>query len=110
LLRLALNNLVENALKYSPADKSIQVTLTADQKFIRISVKDEGTGIASAEKKKIFEKFYRIGDENTRRAKGTGLGLYLTSKIIEDHKGVVFVEDNTPSGSTFVIQLPKNKA
>jgi len=110
LLRLALNNLVENALKYSPAEKSILVTLTADQKFIRISVKDEGAGIASAEKKKIFEKFYRIGDENTRKAKGTGLGLYLTSKIIEDHKGFVFVEDNTPSGSTFVIQFPKYRA
>jgi two-component system, OmpR family, sensor histidine kinase CiaH len=110
LLRLALNNLVENALKYSPAEKSIQATLTEDQKFIRMSVKDEGAGIASAEKKKIFEKFYRIGDENTRKAKGTGLGLYLTSKIINDHQGIVFVEDNIPAGSTFVIQLPKNKA
>jgi signal transduction histidine kinase len=110
LLRLALNNLVENSLKYSPADKTIQVSLTADEKFIRISVKDEGKGIPDREKKKIFEKFYRIGDENTRQAKGTGLGLYLTRKIIEDHQGTVYVEDNTPKGSNFVIRFPKNMA
>lgn len=107
LLQLALNNLMENALKYSPPEKNIHVTLIAEDKNLRISFSDEGNGIPDAEKKKIFGKFYRIGDENTRKAKGTGLGLYLTQKIVEDHNGVVFVTDNIPSGSNFVILFPK---
>jgi two-component system, OmpR family, sensor histidine kinase CiaH len=108
LIRLALNNLIENALKYSPADKPIRIVLADKEKHYRISVKDEGPGIGNDEKKKIFGKFYRIGDENTRQRKGTGLGLYLTRKIVEDHQGSVFVEDNIPSGSNFVILFPKN--
>jgi K+-sensing histidine kinase KdpD len=107
LMRLALNNLVENALKYSPAEKPIGLKLVSESKNIRISVQDEGPGIPESEKKRIFDKFYRIGDENTRQAKGTGLGLYLTRKIVEDHNGSVFAEDHIPSGSNFIILLPK---
>lgn len=107
LLQLALNNLMENALKYSPAEKNIHVALSAEDKNLRISFRDEGKGIPDSEKKKIFSKFYRIGDENTRKAKGTGLGLYLTQKIVEDHEGTVFVTDNIPAGSNFVILFPK---
>jgi two-component system, OmpR family, sensor histidine kinase CiaH len=107
LLQLALNNLMENALKYSPPEKNIHVALSADDKNLHISFSDEGKGIPDSEKKKIFGKFYRIGDENTRKAKGTGLGLYLTQKIVEDHEGTVFVTDNIPTGSNFVILFPK---
>lgn len=107
LLQLALNNLMENALKYSPAEKNIHVSLSEDDKNLRISISDEGQGIPDSEKKKIFDKFYRIGDENTRKAKGTGLGLYLTQKIVEDHQGAVFVTDNIPTGSNFVVLFPK---
>jgi signal transduction histidine kinase len=107
LMRLALNNLVENALKYSPAEKPIGLKLVSESKNIRISVQDEGPGIPESEKKRIFDKFYRIGDENTRQAKGTGLGLYLSRKIVEDHNGSVFAEDHIPSGSNFIILLPK---
>jgi signal transduction histidine kinase len=59
-------------------------------------------------KSKIFEKFYRLEDERTRKATGTGLGLYLSTKIIQDHGGKMFVRDNTPKGSIFVIRLPQS--
>jgi signal transduction histidine kinase len=107
LLQLALNNLIENALKYSPVDKPIHVSLTEDDKNLRISISDEGEGVPDSEKKKIFDKFYRIGNENTRKTKGTGLGLYLTQKIVEDHNGSIFIMDNIPTGSKFVILFPK---
>lgn len=105
MLRLAINNLVENAIKYTPAQMPIRVELSSNGSEAEIRVKDEGPGIPDTEKKRIFERFYRIGDEKTRPTKGTGLGLYLTRKIIEDHGGRIFVRDNQPQGSNFVIQL-----
>jgi two-component system, OmpR family, sensor histidine kinase CiaH len=105
MLRLAINNLVENAIKYAPADKPIRVYLQLSEGQANLSVSDEGSGIPDAEKKRVFDRFYRIGDEKTRHTKGTGLGLYLTRKIIEDHGGRIFVRDNSPRGSNFVIQL-----
>ena len=71
-----------------------------------LQVADHGPGIKDAEKKKIFTRFYRIGNEESRKAKGTGLGLYLTSKIVLQHKGRIAVKDNAPSGAVFEIALP----
>ncbi len=106
LINLLFNNLIENAFKYSPADKSVSVALEATEK-IKFFVTDEGTGIPEKEKKKIFEKFYRTGSENTRKAKGTGLGLYLSRKIAEDHGATISIKDNQPTGSIFVIEFNK---
>lgn len=103
LLQMLVNNLIENALKYSPKELPVTVCLSEEGQYIKLSVSDEGQGIADAEKKKIFTKFYRIGDENTRKAKGTGLGLYLCKKIAEDHNGYISVTDNQPAGSTFTV-------
>lgn len=108
LLGLALNNLLENALKYSPADTSIEVALEQRQTEWLICVKDRGPGIPEIEKKKVFERFYRLGSEQTRQTKGTGLGLYLTRKIMKDHGGDVMVTDNQPSGAVFILKLPKS--
>ncbi len=105
LVQIALSNLIDNALKYAPKDSPVYVDLMEDDDIIQIKVSDEGPGVMDEEKKKIFQKFYRSGNENTRRAKGTGLGLYLTKKIIEDHNGDIFVMNNTPHGSIFVIQF-----
>ena len=105
LLQIALSNLIDNALKYAPKESPVYVDLLEQEDYIQVKVTDEGPGVADAEKKQIFEKFYRSGSENTRRAKGTGLGLYLTKKIIEDHNGDIFVMDNTPHGSIFVLQF-----
>lgn len=103
LLQMLVNNLVENALKYSPKELPVTVSLSEEGQYIKLAVSDEGRGIADAEKKKIFTKFYRIGDENTRKAKGTGLGLYLCKKIAEDHNGYISATDNQPAGSTFTV-------
>jgi len=70
-----------------------------------IRIKDNGPGIADEEKKKVFEKFYRLGNEATKRAKGTGLGLYLSKKIIQNHGGNIFVQNNVAGGSIFTVQI-----
>ncbi len=106
MLRMAINNLLENAVKYTPADKPILIAIEQKNKNVILQVIDEGEGISDTEKKKIFTKFYRIGNEESRTSKGTGLGLYLTNKIVLQHKGRITVKDNTPSGSVFEICLP----
>jgi K+-sensing histidine kinase KdpD len=106
MIQMAINNLLENAVKYTPEDKHILVTLGVKQKNAVIQVIDEGAGIPDNEKKKVFDKFYRVGNEESRKARGTGLGLYLTNKIILQHKGSITIKDNTPSGSVFDICLP----
>lgn len=108
LLQLATNNLVENATKYSPREKPVTVKLYRDTACIKLSVADEGNGIPPEDRKKIFEKFYRIGNKATKEAKGTGLGLYLTKKIAEQHRAAVAIEDNTPSGSIFTITFKQD--
>jgi len=105
LLQIAVNNLLENAIKYSSKESTVLVKLCAIAGGSRLEVTDEGTGISDNEKKKVFEKFYRMGNEATRRAKGTGLGLYLTKRIITAHHGKIFITDNARAGSTFVIEL-----
>ncbi len=106
MLQMAINNLVENAVKYTPDDKPIKISLHKAQNKIILTIADQGAGIPDTEKKKIFNKFYRVGNEESRKAKGTGLGLYLTSKIVQQHKGRITLKDNTPSGSVFEICLP----
>ncbi len=106
LWRLAINNLLENAVKYAPSDSAITVELLRQDEELVLSVADEGEGIPDEEKGKIFRKFYRIGNENSRKTKGTGLGLYLTSKIIQQFKGAILVRNNAPKGSVFEITAP----
>jgi K+-sensing histidine kinase KdpD len=105
LLHLLFNNLLENALKYSPADTPVWLYLEKTAANIRVSVVDLGVGIPAADKEKIFSKFYRAGNENTRRTKGTGLGLYLSQKIAGDHHTRITVSDNQPAGSIFAIEF-----
>ena len=105
LLEMIFSNLIENALKYSPKEKPVIVSLQQKENQITAMVCNEGKEIADDEKEKIFEKFYRGGDEATRKTKGTGLGLYLVRKIAEAHQGRVFVKEHSPSGTTFVVQF-----
>jgi two-component system sensor histidine kinase CiaH len=106
LLQMLINNLLDNALKYSPKESPVKISLTETGRRVELIVSDEGFGVADNEKKKIFDKFYRSGDENTRKAKGTGLGLYLCKKIVESHNGYISVTDNYPSGSNFAASFP----
>lgn len=103
LLQLMMNNLVENALKYAPKDTIVTIQLIQQNNRIIFSVADEGPGIPESEQQKIFEKFYRIGNETTRIAKGTGLGLYLCKKIAADHHGHIAVANNLPAGAVFSV-------
>jgi signal transduction histidine kinase len=103
LLQMAINNLIDNAIKYSPKESVISIVLSHQQKKVSLMIIDQGKGIDLIEKKKIFEKFYRIGNKATKEAKGTGLGLYLTRRIALQHGATIFVVDNTPTGSNFTI-------
>jgi signal transduction histidine kinase len=105
LLQLMINNLLENAIKYSPKEKPITCLLNDHHNRIELYVIDEGPGIPDGEKKNIFKKFYRLGDETTRKTQGTGLGLYLCKKIAEDHNADISVTDNSPQGSNFIVSF-----
>jgi signal transduction histidine kinase len=106
LLKMLLNNLVENAVKYAPAQSQVLVDLLKTDNNIALQVTDEGPGIPEAERKKIFEKFYRLGNEATRNHKGTGLGLYLVKRIAEDHGAQVIVSARQPQGAIFTVVFP----
>lgn len=108
LLKLLVSNLLENANKYSPLSRPVKLDLFASGKQIRLKVSDEGNGIADEDKKHVFTKFYRIGNEQTRTTKGTGLGLFLCKKISADHNGKIHVEDNHPQGTTFTVVFSLN--
>lgn len=103
LLQMLINNLLENANKYSPKDKPIRAILERQHGIVKLQIIDEGEGIDDAEKKKIFTKFYRIGNESTRKTQGTGLGLYLCNIIAKSHNADISVTNNTPQGSNFAV-------
>ncbi len=98
-----ISNLIENAIKYSPACAEVLVSLVPQGDQILLEVADHGPGIPDGEKTRIFEKFYRIGNEDTRQTKGTGLGLYIVKKVLEMHQAQVSVSDNLPVGTKFEI-------
>lgn len=106
LLVSVLTNLIENAGKYAPGQAPVRVVLRQQHKVAVVQVIDEGPGIAEPDKKNIFKKFYRIGSEETRTTKGTGLGLFIVKNIIEDMGGSIQVRDNQPKGAIFEITLP----
>jgi len=103
LLQMLINNLLENANKYSPKESPIRAVLNKAPGQVRLQIIDEGPGIADEEKTKIFSKFYRIGNESTRKTQGTGLGLYLCRKIARGHNGDIAVTNNEPKGTNFTV-------
>lgn len=109
LIQLLISNLIENAIKYSPKEGYIGVGLRQEGRHILLMVRDAGPGISDEEKKKVFQKFYRTGNEQTRNTKGTGLGLYLCRKIADDHDATIKVSDNSPTGSIFTVSFPFGK-
>jgi two-component system, OmpR family, phosphate regulon sensor histidine kinase PhoR len=105
-LHSMINNLLENAEKYSPEGAIVRLELKSSGEEALLSVFDEGSGIPVNERSRIFQKFYRLGNEDTRRTKGTGLGLYIVSTIVDLHRGRINIRNNTPRGSIFEIYLP----
>ncbi|MBN8703692.1 MAG: two-component sensor histidine kinase [Bacteroidetes bacterium] len=96
-------NLIENAIKYSPPNKVVQLSLKMIDNLVVLTVADQGIGIPTEEHSKVFEKFYRIGNELTRTTKGTGLGLYIVKSLVEQHSATIAIKNNTPEGTIFEI-------
>ena len=102
-----LFNLLENANKYSPVSEPISVLLKGSEHIVLLEISDFGIGIPTEERKSIFEKFHRVGNEETRSQKGTGLGLYIVKEICKAHKAEINISDNSPRGSRFQITFSK---
>lgn len=106
LIQILINNLLDNAVKYSPKNTTIELVLSSAPKQALLQVKDGGPGIVTEERSKVFQRFYRIGNESVRKTQGTGLGLYLCKKIATDHRGSITITDNQPTGTIFTVQFP----
>jgi len=106
-LDFMVTNLIENAIKYSPDDEPVSLSLSQkNTHYLKLTVADRGIGISDREKRKVFDKFYRIGNEDTRKTKGTGLGLFIVKEIVKGHKGKIEITNNEKKGSVFSILLP----
>jgi PAS domain S-box-containing protein len=101
-----LGNLVENAVKYSPEGGPVTVKLSRTPHAVRWAVSDRGLGIPASERRRIFEKFYRLDPNMTRGIGGTGLGLYICRELVRRLDGRIWVEANGRKGSTFVVEIP----
>ena len=108
-LTQSINNLIDNAIKYSGSSRKVIIRVCEENGAIIISIQDYGIGIKKEETDKIFDRFYRGGNELTRTVKGSGLGLTLVKQIIVAHKGTIEVKSELGKGSTFIIKLPVDK-
>lgn len=104
-----LANLVDNAIKYSPENTTIEISFTKTDGYAQISVSDHGYGIPDEAKQHLFEKFYRVNRSATE-AKGTGLGLFVTKELVERQGGKIWFESQVGKGTTFYFTLPLKKA
>src|SRR5690606_3527287 len=105
-LSAALLNLLQNAYKYSGEEKRIRLAARTERRKVAIDVVDNGMGIATRERRRIFDRFYRVDSLLTRRNEGSGLGLSIARRIVEAHGGTISLESHPGQGSTFTIHLP----
>lgn len=108
VLRSVVQNLVENAVKYSPAGSRVDVQLESGPDQWSFSVSDEGAGVPVGERERIFERFYRAGNEETRERPGTGLGLYIVKRLMDRCGGSITVRPVAPHGSIFTASFPRS--
>jgi signal transduction histidine kinase len=104
-----LHNLIGNAVKYSPGTERIDITMWEENEWICIDVRDYGIGIPENVQDQLFTKFYRVDNSDHRQIGGTGLGLYISRKIVEDHHGTITFISAVGKGSTFKVRLPKQE-
>lgn len=102
-----IRNLIENAVKYAPADGEISITLTSDEKRISLQVANTGASIPDSEKEKIFERFYRVDRSRSSKIPGTGIGLAIVKQLTELYQGNITVIDQQPSGVCFTLEFPR---
>jgi signal transduction histidine kinase len=107
LIESLLTNLLDNAVKYSPEGSTITVQLQCQAQWAVLVIGDEGAGIPESEQSKIFKKFYRVGNEETRKSKGTGLGLYLVNRIAQIHEGHAVASTSSVGGALLTIKIPR---
>ena len=105
-MKLVVNNLLDNAVKFSSENSEIKVTLEKKEEKIILKIKDDGIGIPKNEQLQIFEKFYRGKDASHFSTTGTGLGLTIVKQIVEAHGGEIQVESEPGKGSRFTVTIP----
>jgi signal transduction histidine kinase len=108
LLRQAVSNLLDNAIKYTPAGGQVGVRILAESSKFLLAVSDSGLGIAPADQARLFEKFFRVKQRGSSQIKGSGLGLAIVKSIVERHGGKVWVDSKLGKGSTFFMEIPRN--
>lgn len=105
-IRVVLQNLIENAIKYSVENDSVIISAEPNETEVVITVKDTGIGIPKDQQSSIFEKFYRASNAKEKDSVGSGLGLFTTKSIVEAHGGKIWFESNGTTGTTFYVSLP----
>jgi signal transduction histidine kinase len=105
-MRSVFNNLLDNAVKYTPENGHVQVSLAGDGLYVKVAVKDDGIGLSPQDKEKLFEEFFRAKNKYTAQVPGTGLGLSLVKRLVGLHQGTVSVQTASGKGSEFVVCLP----
>jgi len=107
-IQLVITNLIENAIKYAPSGTPIQVRISSDRNEVKFEIIDQGPGIADHDALRIFDRFYRVQNADTKQIAGFGIGLYVCKEIIELHQGNIGVESTLGKGSRFWFTLPKS--
>lgn len=107
LLVTALNNLIANAIAYSPEHSRVGIGVSADDGIVEVAITDQGVGIAEADRDRVFERFYRVDSARARDTGGTGLGLSIVKHVVQNHGGDVRLWSKPGKGSTFTIRLPE---
>jgi signal transduction histidine kinase len=109
-LRMVFNNLISNAIRYSPVASSLNIHLHKNAKYWKVDFKDQGFGFEKKDIKKVFRKFYRVQNEDTQNIEGAGLGLFISSEIVKNHKGQLKVSSpGRGRGSMFSVLLPVSR-
>ena len=101
-----VTNLLSNAIKYSPLGGEVRVTVDANEHELTLAISDQGIGIPRERLSRVFEKFERVDNRDTRQAGGTGIGLFLVKHLVERHEGTILVESELGKGSVFTVRLP----
>jgi two-component system sensor histidine kinase VicK len=101
-----ISNLLSNAVKYSPKGTAIEVVCRVQEAMVEVSVKDQGMGIKPEDSEHLFDRYYRVENPNSSHISGFGIGLYLSSEIVRQHDGKIWVESEPGKGSTFSFSIP----
>jgi two-component system sensor histidine kinase VicK len=107
---LVLRNLLDNATKYTPENGKVKVTVTEEEGYLTVAVRDDGIGIPQKELGRTFSKFFRAANAQRVETEGSGLGLYIAKNIVNKHKGKMYVDSVEGRGTTFSFSLPYKKA